>query len=261
MKEIEANKVAWGTLAKAHYENYKQALGKEEILINRIIRDELGDVKGKKVIHLQCNTGADTLSLARMGAEVTGVDLVPENIYYANKLANDFNMNARFIESDIMKLKDIHHEKYDIVFTTEGVIGWLPDLNRWAETIYSLLNDGGFFYLNESHPFLMMLDEVLLCENKVNIKYPYFSKDPDVDTEIGGYASESKKSTNYFWMYSISDIINALVKAGLALEFFNENDYLAWNHGGMTEVEPRLYQHEFFKGKLPLQFSIKATKR
>ncbi|MFW6298313.1 MAG: class I SAM-dependent methyltransferase [Bacillota bacterium] len=261
MKEIEANKAAWAKLAEDHYHRFKKVLSERPSLINRIIQDELGDVQGKKVIHLQCNTGADTVSLSRMGAKATGVDLVPLNIHYAKKLAEDFNLDTKFIESDIMTLKDHHQEKYDIVFTSEGVIGWLPDLNRWAETIHHLLKDDGFFYINESHPFLMTLDEKALNENKFILKYPYFDSTADEENEIGGYASHPKEATNYFWMYTLSDIINALIKSGLCIEFFNESDALAWNHGGMQQIEEGLYQHPYFKGKFPLQFSLKATKR
>ena len=109
MKEIEANKAAWALIAEDHYHSFKKALSERPSLINQIIRDEIGDVKGMKVIHLQCNTGADTVSLSRMGAKATGVDLVPENIHYAKKLAEDFHTDTTFIESDIMTLKDHHH--------------------------------------------------------------------------------------------------------------------------------------------------------
>lgn len=261
MKEIEANKKAWSLIAEDHYHAFKEKLEKETSIINDVITKELGDITGKKLIHLQCNTGADTISLARMGATVTGVDLVPENIHYANKLAADFGIDATFIESDIMKLKEIHNEKYDIVFTTEGAIGWLPDLKKWGDTVRHLLKDDGFVYVNDGHPFFMALDEEKIRENKVEIKYPYFDKRPDEDNSIGGYASEPKEATSYFWMYTISDIINALSDAGLSIEFFNEFDTLCWNNGGMELVEKGLYQYPYFKGKFPFQFSLKATVR
>ena len=107
----------------------------------------------------------------------------------------------------------------------------------------------------------MTLDEAALSENRTIIKYPYFDNAADEDDAIGGYASKPKKATNYFWMHTISDVINALTKAGLCIETFNEFDYLAWNHGGMERIEEGIYQHPYFKGKFPLSFSIKATKR
>lgn len=153
MKEIEANKKAWGLIAEDHYNAFKKRLETETSHLNNVITEELGDISGKKLIHIQCNTGADTISLARMGATVTGVDLAPENIYYARKLAEDFNVDATFIESDIMQFKEVHHEKYDIVFTSEGAIGWLPDLKKWGETVRHLLKEDGFVYVNDGHPY------------------------------------------------------------------------------------------------------------
>jgi 2-polyprenyl-3-methyl-5-hydroxy-6-metoxy-1,4-benzoquinol methylase len=131
MKEVEANKKAWGLLSRDHYEHFKKSLKEKNSILNSIIEEELGDICGKSIIHLQCNTGADTISLARKGAIVTGVDLVPENAFYAKKLSQELNINnIDFIESDIMEFKEKHNKKYDMVFTTEGVLHWLPDLNK-----------------------------------------------------------------------------------------------------------------------------------
>ncbi|KPA10453.1 type 12 methyltransferase, partial [Candidatus Magnetomorum sp. HK-1] len=119
LDEIDANKKAWGLLSKAHYENYKKRLTKDYNILNDTIVHELGDIQGKKILHLQCNTGAYSISLARMGGIVTGVDLVPENIIYAEKLANDFKIqNIKFIQSDIMDFIGKDEINYDIVFTT-----------------------------------------------------------------------------------------------------------------------------------------------
>ena len=115
MKEVDANKTAWGMLSMGHFEHYKRALQENRHHFSQIIEEELGDISGKTVMHLQCNTGADTVLLAQKGAIVTGVDLVPENIFYAKKMAEELGIeNIDFIESDIMELKEKHHKKYDI---------------------------------------------------------------------------------------------------------------------------------------------------
>lgn len=261
MKEVEANKKAWGMIAKDHYHVFKERLQRTSSTLNDIITKELGTIKGKKLLHLQCNTGADTISLARMGAIVTGVDIVPKNIYYAKKLADDLNIDATFIESDIMTLMEHHHETYDIIFTTEGVLGWLPDLNQWGKTIHHLLKKDGFFYVNEAHPFFMTLDEEKFSQGLLDIKYPYWDKTPGLDTNIGGYASKSKKADNYYWMYTMSDIINALVMNNLAIDWMQERDMLGWRFDNMDEVEKGLFRHPKFAQKLPMQFSIKASHR
>lgn len=261
-KETDANRAAWAKLAEAHYAHYRQQLSQRHSLLNRIITAELGPVAGKRVIHLQCNTGADTVSLARLGAQVTGVDIVPDNVAYARLLAAECGVPAaRFVVSDVMELKDTHHERYDIVFTSEGAIGWLPDLKVWAETIAGLLSEGGFFYAFDSHPFQLIFNEETMRDGRLDLRYPYFSREPDRSETIGGYASEPARAENYFWNYTVADLVNSLIAAGLTLDFFHEHDVLYFDIGGMQEVEPGLYRYPFHKGALPYSFSLRATLR
>ena len=111
MKEIEANKSAWGLLSKDHYEHFKKSLKEGNSRLSGIIEEEIGDVSGKSIIHLQCNTGADSIALAQKGAVVTGVDFVPDNIFYAKKMAQELGIeNIDFIESDIMEFKERHNK-------------------------------------------------------------------------------------------------------------------------------------------------------
>jgi len=262
MKEIESNKHAWGQLSKDHYINFKQWLLDGSYELNKHIKNEVGDLSKKHIIHLQCNIGADTLLLAKMGASAVGVDLVPDNIFYAKKLAKDIGIsNASFIESDIMEFMEKHNEKYDVVFVSEGAIGWLPDLKKWGETIRHLLKDDGYCYIFDSHPFFMMLDPDKL-ENKItDIKYPYFCKEPDVDDAIGGYASDLKYDVQaYFWMHTVSDIINALTSAGLHIEYFNEfrENYYHAGHG-MDDLEGGLCNYSYNKDLFPMSFSLMAS--
>ena len=259
-KGIEANKHAWSQLSEDHYFAFKKSLQEGRHRFNRYIREELGDLSGKKIIHLQCNTGADTILLARMGASAVGVDLVPDNIKYARRLAEDFGVgNARFIESDIMEFKDRHDEKYDIVFVSEGALCWLPDLARWGQTIRHLLNSDGFLYVFDSHPFFMMLDEEALERGVYDVRYPYFAKEPTVDDYIGGYASEQKGGVkSYDWMHTVADIINSLTAAGLRIEYFHEFKENFFDAGGMIEVEGGLWNYSFNDNKFPMSFSLKA---
>lgn len=259
MKEIEANKEAWGQLAKAHYEHYKKELHENRHNFSEIIEKELGNILGKTIIHLQCNTGADTVLLAKKGAIVTGVDLVPDNIFYAKKMSEEMGIkNINFLESDIMEIKEKHNIKYDMVFTTEGVLCWLPDLNKWAETIAHLLKENGVLYVLDSHPFFMVFDEEKLKENKLEVKYPYFIREPEYEEEMQDYASDGKMGVNYGWMYKVSDIINSLAKAGLTIEWFNEYDTLYYNLGGMENSNNGQCHFPFFDKKIPFTFSIKA---
>ena len=261
MKEIQSNKHAWGQISEGHYHHFKKTLQDGTHQLNKYIQAELGDLSGKKVIHLQCNTGADTILLAKMAASAVGVDLVPDNVLYAQKLADDLGVtNTSFIESDIMEFMEKHHEKYDVVFVSEGAIGWLPDLKKWGQTVRHLLKDDGFFYIFEGHPFYMMLDEAKLAGNIMEVKYPYFGKEPDVDNSIGGYASAWQDGVEaYFWMHTVSDIINALTAAGLHIEFFNEFQEHMCDMGGMKNVAPGLWNYDFNDGRFPMQFSLRAS--
>ena len=259
MKEIEANKAAWGLLSKDHYSYLKKAFQDKKHGFSAIIEKELGDISLKTIIHLQCNTGGDTILLAQKGAIVTGVDLVPDNIFYARKLSQELGFNnIEFIESDIMELKEKHNKKYDMVFTTEGVLCWMPDLNKWAETVKNLLKENGVLYVLDGHPFYMIFDEKKLKENKLEIKYPYFIKKPDYNEEIFGYWSDNKKGDNYNWMYNVSEIINSLIKAGLTIEYFNEHDSLYFDNGGMENCNNGHCHYPFFDKKIPFTFSLQA---
>ncbi|GHT56816.1 hypothetical protein FACS1894109_07010 [Spirochaetia bacterium] len=261
MKEIDFNNQAWGQIAERQYVRFRQALLDGVHLLNPYIQDELGSLSGKSIIHLQCNVGADTIVLAKMGKHAVGVDLVPDNIFYAKKLSGDFRVtNIDFIESDIMKLADKHHEKYDVVFVSEGAVGWLPDLKKWGTAIRHLLKDDGFLYVFDTHPFFLMFDTGKLANGVMDIQFPYFGKAPDVDGSLG-YTYEMEKNTKaYFWMYKISDLINSLTSAGLHIEYFNEFRELFFNAGCMSGLDKEmLFNYDFNNDKFPSTFSLKAT--
>jgi SAM-dependent methyltransferase len=261
MNEIESNKHAWGQLSEEHYHYFKKALLNKTYQLNKHIHAEIGDLTGKKVIHLQCNTGADTIMLAQLAEGAVGVDIVPDNILYAEKLAHEMGAtNASFIESDIMNFMEKHNEKYDVVFVSEGAIGWLPDLNKWGQTIRHLLKDDGYVYIFEGHPIVLMFDESKLSKGITEIKYPYFKKSPDIDNTIGGYAAETKQNVEtYFWMYKTSDILNALISAGLHIEFFHEFQENFYDINGSRRVDGNLYNFDYNDGLFPMSFSLKAS--
>jgi SAM-dependent methyltransferase len=259
---VEANKHGWATIAKEHYETFRAILLANESTLSQTQIQELGEIKGKTLIHLQCNTGADTISLARMGAKVTGVDLVPENIHYARKLAADLgNHDARFIESNVLEIMEKHHETYDIVYTTEGVLIWLSDLYLWARNVRHLLADNGFLYVLDGHPFFLVWDEDKLPE--LIVKYPYFRKSADKEEWIGGYASAPRQATNYSWMYTIGEIVNALSQAGMHIEWFHEFDWSYYRVSPEQQIKDDTGNWIFpeHKGRLPFTFSLKATIR
>lgn len=255
---VQANQKAWNLLAEDHYHEFKKRYLTKDNLLNPNIISELGDISGKSLIHLQCNTGSDTLSLSRMGARCSGVDIAPDNIYYSKKMFDDFHTKGDFYQADLMEFGSTHHQKYDVVFTSEGAIGWLPDFSIWAKTIRDLLNPDGFFYIYEIHPFFLMFDEELLPKQELSIKYPYFGRKIDRSETIGGYAAKERTGESYYWMYSVSDVINALINAGLTIEFFHEFDQLCYKIDSMEKTDSGDYIFPKWEGQMPLMFSIKA---
>jgi SAM-dependent methyltransferase len=263
MQEIESNKQAWGVIAEEHYNTFKQrfAAGQYDDF-NAHIAAELPDLTGKRVIHLQCNTGADTILLARRGAaQVLGVDLVPENVAAAKRLASDLGVeNVDFLACDLMQLADVHFEKYDFVFTSEGVLCWLPDLTRWAQTIRQLLHDDGEFYIFDSHPIMMLFDEGALAEGRTEIKYPYFDKLPNMEQSIGGYAATTHIGVvTYDWMHTMGDIINSLLSAGLRIHWLHEFVENYWQLEGQVPAGDGLWTYPWNTDKFPMSYSILAS--
>ncbi|HET9529006.1 MAG TPA: class I SAM-dependent methyltransferase [Blastocatellia bacterium] len=220
--------------------------------------EELGDVAGKSLLHLQCHFGMDTLSWARRGARVTGVDFSEEAIALARSLSKELGLDAQFICSDIYELPRSLSEEYDIVFTSYGVLSWLPDLARWGQTIARSLKPGGTFYIIEFHPVVLMLDD----EEGKTIKYPYFATaEPLKFEESGSYADRDADFSHpcYQWMYSLSDVMTSLISAGLRIESFKE--YPFSSHGCFSFLEKG--EDGFWRMKedrpaLPIMFSIKA---
>jgi 2-polyprenyl-3-methyl-5-hydroxy-6-metoxy-1,4-benzoquinol methylase len=220
--------------------------------------NELGDVNGKKMLHLQCHFGMDSLNWARLGADVTGVDLSDEAIKQAKQLNDELGMNAKFICCNVYDLKEHLDEKFDIVFTSYGTIGWLPDLDKWAAIIAYYLKPGGTFYMADFHPVLWMFDDEF-----THIQYSYENREVIVTESQGTYTDRNAdiKAKEYVWNHSISEILNALIKQGLAIEHFNEfmySPYPCFNN--VIEFEEGKWDIKGLEGKIPMVYSIIARK-
>lgn len=227
--------------------------------LNEIELALLGDVSGKKILHLQCHFGQDTLSLARLGAKVTGIDLSNKAIEKANELASILNLEAQFICSDVYQSTKVLNEKFDVVFTSYGTIGWLPDLDKWAKVIAHFLKPNGKFIMADFHPVVWMYDD-----DFKTVFYNYFNVEPIIEQEIGTYADKNAplNTQSVNWNHPISDILNALLTNGLALDQFNEFDYSPYNCFNHTiEIVPNKYQIKQFDNKIPMVYSILATKK
>lgn len=256
MNYKKINKESWNKRTEIHvnskfYDTEGFLQGKN--VLKEIELDELGDVESKSLLHLQCHFGLDTLSWARLGAEVTGVDLSSTAIDKAQSLAKQADLNARFICSDLYDFGESSKEQYDIVFTSYGVLCWLPDLEKWAELVANKLKPGGTFYMAEFHPFYDLFSG-----------YSYFySPEPDVEEE-GTYTENDHGDTTTLvtWAHPISDVINALLRAGLQITQLNEYPFSPHNcFDDMVEQEEDRFYLKYKEQNIPLVYSVKAIKR
>lgn len=230
-----------------------------KIRLRSIEREELGDVSGKSLLHLQCHFGLDTMSWARLGAHVTGVDFSDRSIALARSLSEELGIPARFVQSDIDHLPDALSGEFDIVFASYGILHWLSDLRRWAEVIAHFLKPGGLFYIVEDHPFMRVF---AADETDLKVGNPYFFHAQPGTFELqGSYAGSGETSRGFIWDHSLGEVINALIGAGLRIEFLHEFDCAARaKFPFMAQGEDGWWRLPERKGEIPFLFSLQARK-
>jgi SAM-dependent methyltransferase len=277
-EELELNREHWNRAAEIHttgntygIDDFKSG----QCRLHRVEVEEVGDVRGKSLLHLQCHFGIDTLSWARRGATVTGVDFSPTAIRAARRLSAESGVPGEFILSDIDHVRDSlpGPVSFDVVFTSYGVICWLPDLTHWAEAVAHYLKPGGFFYIVEAHPTARMFPtevDLPLSNGELRPFLGYFHN-PSGSRWPGGPDYADPNITNplaqHDWQHSLADVINALISNGLTIEFLHEFPYCAWPViAGCVEVERFSASHGYHGlpkslPQMPLMFSLKATKR
>lgn len=279
----EANRISWNAATLQHnshkgdqaafFREGGSTLFPEEIAL-------LGDLTGKWLVHLQCNAGQDTLSLARLGAEVTGVDISDEAIAFATQLSFDSGLPATFIRADVYDwLAEAPDAAYDIVFCSYGALCWLSDLARWARAVARILKPGGQLVIMEFHPFVGMLDEGWV------LKYPYSSEggflswdegiEDYVENSDGGLLPEEMRSSAdnsagkfvnpnacYEWVHSLAEIFTALLDAGLRIEKFEEYPFTnGWKPlPDMIPLDGRRWAPPPPHTWLPLMYGLRAMR-
>lgn len=255
------NKAWWNSAAPVHarsklyglesFKKGKTSLQKTEI-------EELGNVKGKTLLHLLCHFGMDTLSWARRGAIVTGVDISDTSIKLARKLSREINVKGAFICSDVYNLPQKLDKKFDIIFASYGAILWLSNIKKFAKIVKNFLNDDGVFYVIDLHPFTNILS------SEFELAYKYFEHGPHLDDSDGTYSdwNEAIKGETYFWDYTLGDIVNAFVKEGFKIEYMHEFPYTMYEQfpGLMEKNKKGQYVLKNKKLQIPLLFSLKVRK-
>ncbi len=260
---MQRNKELWDKWTPLHVESDfyshqdfidgKQTLHQTEL-------DLVGNVEGKSLMHLQCHFGQDTLSWARLGAQVTGVDISPEAIKVAKKAASILNLDAQFVCCNVLDAVEYVEGDFDIVFSSYGTIIWLPNLKPWASMIAQKLKKGGKFVIVEFHPLWSMFDE-----DMTKFEVPYFNSGAPQSFEVkeGSYASPTGEVNleEHVWSHTLSDIYSALQRAGLTIESFKEYPYSHYNlYKNGYEAASDQFMIKDLEHWIPLMYSFVAQK-
>ncbi len=265
----ETNRANWDARVDVH-------LGSDVYGIRRFIDDpefvggvvrfdaaKLGEVDGKRLLHLQCHIGTDTIGWARLGAEVTGIDISPKSIEAARSISENTDTRARFIVSELYDAPAVLPETFDVVYTGVGAICWLPDIEGWAEVVTAFLAPGGRFYMREGHPILWALD-IDRDDDLLVVDYPYFeTAEPQHWSEDFTYAGDGEvvSPDTYVWNHGIAETLQALIDVGLRIDEVEEYDFLEWEAGPVNQLgDDGRYHLPIRSERLPLMWSVLATK-
>jgi SAM-dependent methyltransferase len=285
---IEINRRNWDERAAIHA---REALGEMVACFRRgedsllaIERTELGDISGKRVLHLQCHVGRDTLCLAQRGAFVTGLDFAPTAIEVARRLSIETGLKATFIQGTVDQTPQLAPGPYDLVFTTWGTLCWLPDTRDWARVVASVLAPGGELYCADAHPSFVMLEEqagklVPTFDFQTSSHRPLEFVDTEPTTYMGDPTPMTHQATRV-WIHSLSAIFGSLIDAGLTITMFHEHEVLPWRRyaaqvtvrqgetialsgdvESLVPVTDRMWRLRDGHPRMPLSFSIRARKQ
>lgn len=266
---FETNRANWDERAQLHAARtgtgYQvQRYIDDHRLLSEVVQFDLpllGDIDGLRAVHLQCHIGTDTLSLARLGARMTGLDFSSEAIAQARRLVAETGDAVEFVQANVYDaVAALPAGGFDLVYTGIGALCWLPEIRPWAAVVSRLLAPGGFLFMREAHPVLDVLDDEL------QPAYRYFeSGQPLVWNEASSYVTTARPlqaTVSYTWNHGLGETISALIDAGLRIELLAEHDSVPWEAfpGRMAECgggEWRLREHP---GALPLSYTVRASK-
>lgn len=232
-------------------------------------RAYVGEVQDRALLHLQCHFGMDTLSWARLGADVTGIDFSAEAIAAARRLAEASGTRGRFVESELYATpRTLDGEEFDIVYTGVGALNWLPDIAGWGEVVAEMLAPGGLFYMRESHPVLWSLRFPAVqdpSDTSLVIEYPYFETSEPIPWDSDGSylgSAEIEHTRTYEWNHGLAEVMGALTSQGLVIDLFEEHRFLEWQgqHHMIEQPDGRWMLPEGQRDRIPLMYSLRARK-
>ncbi len=265
----EVNRANWDERVPAHVASpsYHVAQFEDPQYLSEVVRFDrprLGDISGLRAVHLQCHIGTDTVSLARLGAQMSGLDFSGPAIEQAQSLADRLGLTVDFHQADAYDAVEVlGAASYDLVYTGIGAICWLPEIERWAQTVAGLLKPGGRLFIREGHPMLWALDAAL---EYPQLKYPYFeTPEPIIWAEGGTYVetdAEFTTSVTHEWNHGLAEIITALQQAGLVFDSLTEHDSAPWNAlpGLMTEDDAGEWRLTHHPRRLAATYTLQVHK-
>jgi 2-polyprenyl-3-methyl-5-hydroxy-6-metoxy-1,4-benzoquinol methylase len=272
MSYLEVNRATWDDRAPLHAASPDYAVERlvaDPTAISDVVRFDLprlGDVTGLRGVHLQCHLGTDTLSLARLGARMTGVDLSPVSLAHAREIAGRAGVEVEYVESDVYAAADVlERHAFDLVYTGIGALPWLPGVERWADTVAALVAPGGRLFLREMHPMLGALDEAVA--DRLVVGYPYFeTTEPIVGDEAGTYVATDRPlvaTETHEWTHGLGEVVTALLDRGFTVTDLVEHRSVPWDAlpGRMVrgdDGEFRLAEHP---ERVPLTYTLGALAR
>jgi SAM-dependent methyltransferase len=265
------NRANWDERAPAHAASPGYAIERflsDPTFISDVVRFDLprlGDVAGLDGVHLQCHIGTDTVSLARLGARMTGLDFSPASLAEARRLAAAAGNDVEFVQAQVYDAPAVLGcERFDFVFTGIGAICWMPKIRPWAEVVAELLRPGGWLFIREGHPMMWSLDE--RTDGLLVVEYPYFEhEEPIVDDDGGTYVETDvsfEHTVSHSWNHGLGEIVTALLDVGMQLTMLVEHDSVPWEAipkamERTTEKEWRLADRP---GRLPHSYTLRAVK-
>ena len=267
------NLANWDERAPAHAASPDYAFhrfAEDAAFLSDVVRFDLprlGDIDGLRGVHLQCHIATDTVSLARLGAHMTGLDFSPAALVHARRLADLAGVDVDFVESDVYGALDVlPAASFDLVFTGIGALCWLPDVSQWAQVVSGLLRPGGRLFIREGHPVLWALDEER-TDGLLVLDYPYFEHvEPMVFEEAGTYVetdAEFTSTVTHSWNHGLGEIVTAVLDAGMELIGLTEHDSVPWDAlpGRMEQLGGGEYRLADRPERLPHTYTLQATKR
>lgn len=270
---FEANRANWNERASLHAARDRSGYGVAEFIrdpntlsdVVKFDRPLLGDIRGLRAVHLQCHIGTDTLSLARLGAQVTGLDFSENAIEEARQLVKETGDTVDFVQSDVQSAADkLPAGSFDLVYTGIGALCWLPNIREWATVVATLLAPGGFLFIREGHPILWAIDESV--EDRLQPRFPYFEHEAptewDDDQSYVPTAEAIKATRTYEWNHSLGEIVTALIEAGLRIDLLVEHPSVPWEAlpNQMHLREDGEWVRNESPNSVPLTYTLRATK-